>query len=445
MAARYEGGTRMAFDIAPVALVGLAARGLLPAVVVRAGRMVWVSPGFLGMFRLSASGAIGLHFLEVVAEKDRALVAGALDETPGAIVTATVFRGLRADATQFDADMSCAAFELPGGPAVAILVRDISEQRRAQTRLAELAFSDSLTELPNRALFLDRLRQALVDVRRHGGRFAVLVGDLDGFKQINDRYGHETGDALLQVVAKRLRAAVREGDTLARLGGDEFAALLPRATNQHEAAIVANRIVGALHAPITVAGQKCEVGFSAGLALYPANGKDIDALMAHADGAMYVAKRAGGRRFEFARARQADITGPLRLPVFEWQDGYVIGVPLMDEEHKKLADLINRLGHEFKTGQDGAKLTEALQTLLQAARSHLLHEEWLITNAGLSGITDAQKQEQRVLIEELESQATHADGKSMALTMRYLNGWLSRHIEWSRLYASEMIDQGLQV
>jgi diguanylate cyclase (GGDEF)-like protein len=126
-----------------------------------------------------------------------------------------------------------------------------------------------LTELPNRALFFDRLRQALVGARRHGSSFAVLVSDLDGFKLVNDRYGHETGDALLQVAAKRLRAATREGDTVARVGGDEFSALLARAASPEDAAIVARRMVQALEQPIVIAGQPCQVGISIGIALYP--------------------------------------------------------------------------------------------------------------------------------------------------------------------------------
>lgn len=435
----------MPSDLATAELVGLAARGVLSVAILRNGRIAWASPGFLVMFRLNAASAIGTRFLDLVVPEERETLASAIDETPGAALAPTPAHGLRADGSRFDAELGCAAFELPGGGGAVITVRDITEQRRAETRLSELAFIDPLTELPNRALFFDRLRQTLVDARRHGNHFAVLVGDLDGFKQVNDRYGHETGDALLQVTAKRLRAAVREGDTVARTGGDEFAALLPRASSQEEATIVAKRMVGGLGAPIVVAGQKCEVGLSAGIALYPEDGKDIDALVAHADSAMYAAKRAGGKRFVFARAHPADLTGPLRLPAFEWHESHLVGVPLMDEEHKKLAALVNRLGEELKGGQDADNLRESLRRLGEVARTHFVHEEWLIANAGLRAAADRHTHEQRSLIDELESQAIQFGGKSMALTMRYLNGWLSRHIEGDKPYAKELLDRGLRV
>jgi len=296
--------------------------------------------------------------------------------------------------------------------------------------------------LPNRALFFDRLRQALVDARRHSGAFAVLVADLDGFKYVNDRFGHETGDALLQVAAKRLRAASREGDTVARIGGDEFSAILARATSAEDAAIVARRMVRAFNAPVVVAGQSCEVGISIGIALYPANGKDMDSLVADADGAMYAAKRAGGRCFKVAGERDPDISGPLRLPFFDWNDSHTLGVPLMDEQHKHLATLINRLGEELKAGHETEHLSESLGKLIEAARAHFADEERLLAEAGLGSARH--KAEYRRLLEELRSQTHKLDSRSMALTMRYLKSWLLHHIEsMDKPHARRLIEMGL--
>ncbi len=434
----------MQSDLAAAALVGLATRAVVAVGVVRQQRIVWASPALLHMFRLDETDAFGKRFLDLVAAEEREALAHALDETPGAAAPPTLLHGQRADGSLFDAELTSTAFDLPGGPGAVIAVRDVTEQRRAETRLAELAFLDPLTELPNRALFFDRLRQALVHARRQGSPFAVLVGDVDGLKRINDRHGHETGDALLQVVAKRLRAAAREGDTVARIGGDEFAALLPRAASPEDASMVATRMVRALDAPIVIAGQQCQVGFSVGIALYPAQGKDTDALVAHADGAMYIAKRAGGRRFEYARLRSPDVTGPLRLPLFEWYEAHVLGVPLMDEQHKELAALINRLGEDLKAGQDADKLSESLGELLKAARAHFAREEWLISNAGLGVAAERHRQESGRLLEDLESQSIQLDRKNMALTMRHLTGWLARHIEADKPCASQLIERGLQ-
>lgn len=435
----------MSSDLAAAALAGLASRGLLSVAVVRDGRVAWASQGFSAMFGLDPSGAAGRPFLDLVAPEDRAPLARVVDKNPPATFTPAAFHALRPDGGRFDAELSSLVLELPGGPAVVLEVRDITEQRRVLSRLSELAFIDALTELPNRALFIDRLRLTLSDARRHGNAFAVLVGDLDGFKQVNDRYGHETGDALLKVAARRLRASMREGDTVARVGGDEFAALLTRASNQEEAGIVAQRMVDAFNAPIAVAGQQCQVGLSAGITLYPTDGKDMDALIARADGAMYVAKRAGGRRFEFAQIRRADITGPLRLPLFEWHETYDTGVAIIDEEHKRLAAEVNRVGNEIKAGEGHERLKEALRRLVDAARAHFAREEMLIARAGLGALAERYRKEQGALFDELEDQAARFGTRSTMLTTQGLSAWLARHIEGAKMYVAQLLARGMLV
>ncbi len=286
-------------------LVALIKRRKLAVAVLREGRVDWASPALLALFRLEPGAAKGKHFLELVVAEDRETTAGVLDETPGAESALTAFRGLRADGSQFDGELASSGFALPGGAGAVITVSDVTEPRRALGRLSSLAFRDPLTELPNRALFFDRLRQVLLDARRHGGGFAVLVADLDGFKQVNERFGPETGDALLQVAAKRLRAAAREGDTVARIGGDEFAVILARTRSVEDAESVAKRMVQAFTAPVIVETRACEVGISVGIARYPDNGRDVDVLVADADSAMHAAKRAGGHGFTLAGPREA--------------------------------------------------------------------------------------------------------------------------------------------
>ncbi|MDX1376791.1 MAG: diguanylate cyclase, partial [Burkholderiales bacterium] len=225
--------------LAVAGLVALIKRRELALAVVRDARMIWASPGLLAMFGLEPGAATGKRFLDLVAVEDRELLAGALDETPGADSPLTAFRGLRADGSLFDAELSSSAFYLPGGAGAVVTVSDVTEPRRALSTLAQHAFRDALTELPARALFFDRLGQVLFEARRHGSGFAVLVAGLDGFRQVNERHGQDTGDALLQVAAKRVRAAARECDTVARIGGDEFALVLARTACADDAAIVA--------------------------------------------------------------------------------------------------------------------------------------------------------------------------------------------------------------
>ncbi len=180
---------------------------------------------------------------------------------------------------------------IDGRPLRASFVVDITERKQAEQRLEQMAHYDALTRLPNRVLFNDRMEQALRLAAREQRPGALFVMDLDGFKAVNDRLGHEAGDLVLAEVSQRLRRVLRASDTPARLGGDEFAILLPH-TDEHGAATVAEKILAALAVPLDLNGQAATIGGSIGIALFPPHGDDAAALMRHADLAMYWAKRA---------------------------------------------------------------------------------------------------------------------------------------------------------
>jgi diguanylate cyclase (GGDEF)-like protein/PAS domain S-box-containing protein len=169
------------------------------------------------------------------------------------------------------------------------LVRDVSELREAQ-QYKHRAFHDPLTGLPNRELFGEYLEQGLRAATRRGAPATVLMIDLDGFKAVNDTFGHQTGDAVLQAVALRLRAALRESDSVARLSGDEFAVLLPD-TDATQARLVAEKLVELVSQPVEIGRQRPAVGLSVGVASFPAHGHSGALLLRRADSAMYVAKR----------------------------------------------------------------------------------------------------------------------------------------------------------
>ncbi|ABL80653.1 MULTISPECIES: PAS domain S-box protein [unclassified Nocardioides] len=188
-----------------------------------------------------------------------------------------------------------------------VSIYDVTDARHAERALRRRALHDSLTSLPNRYLFLDRLETAAARQRRFEGRgTAVLFLDLDGFKQVNDGFGHEAGDAVLREVAARLLASVRGTDTVGRLGGDEFAVICED-TGSEEALVVAQRILDALHDPIRVGDHDHPIGLSIGVALAPPY--DFDELVRRADEAMYRAKHVGGSRI--AVAGQDDGEGPV--------------------------------------------------------------------------------------------------------------------------------------
>jgi len=186
--------------------------------------------------------------------------------------------------------------EVRGGMVTGIVASaaDITQQKLHQIQLEQMAHFDALTGLPNRRLLHDRMLQLVENCRRKGGKLAVCYLDLDGFKQINDRYGHKAGDALLIEAAGRFLRCVRAGDTVARLGGDEFAVLLTNIEDETECESVLKRILDSLSSPFTVAGNSENgISVSAGITLFPADNKDPDTLLRHADQAMYSAKRSG--------------------------------------------------------------------------------------------------------------------------------------------------------
>ena len=175
---------------------------------------------------------------------------------------------------------------------------DITQRRAAYERAQHLAYYDALTDLPNRTLFWDRLHQALSQEKREKGRLAVMFIDLDRFKPVNDRYGHEVGDLLLKEVARRLSRCVRESDTVSRLGGDEFAVLLQVIEVFSDAGNVAKKIVREMDRPFEISGFSLSVSASIGIALYPDHGETAEALMKYADSAMYRAKGTGGGAYQ---------------------------------------------------------------------------------------------------------------------------------------------------
>jgi len=176
---------------------------------------------------------------------------------------------------------------------------DISERKSAEERISFLAQHDALTGLPNRALMQDRLAQALAAAQRAGDRVALMLIDLDRFKNVNDSLGHPAGDQLLQGVAKRLQDSVRKSDTVARLGGDEFVVILPKVAEAEDAAHVAEKMLHSLAGSFDLCGHDIHITPSIGVCIYPDDGADIDSLIRNADTAMYQAKDNGRNGYQF--------------------------------------------------------------------------------------------------------------------------------------------------
>jgi diguanylate cyclase (GGDEF)-like protein/PAS domain S-box-containing protein len=263
------------------------------------GRILYESPAVARVLGFAPEGRLGQTVYEGVHASDLAWVSSLVAEVStrdGAEATAE-FRAAHSDGSW--RWLQATIKNLLGDPAVSGIVinyRDITERRSLETQLRHQAFHDALTGLPNRALLLDRLEHALTRSRREPASLAVLFLDLDDFKAVNDRFGHQAGDELLLGVAERVRRCLRDADTAARMGGDEFAIVLEGAADRAGAVRVAERILAALREPFTVAGNTVHVKGSVGIALYDGPDLTADEMLRLADVAMYSAKSQGKNR-----------------------------------------------------------------------------------------------------------------------------------------------------
>lgn len=210
-------------------------------------------------------------------------------------------RYLRKDGTPIWVRITIASKRGPDGRVLydISIVENISDRRKAEERVQYLATHDEMTALPNRAMFSQLLAHAVEQGRRYRRRFAVLFVDLDRFKIINDSLGHEAGDELLKVMARRLRESLRSSDIVARLGGDEFVLLVEELPDRQVAATVARNILSVVIRPVEILGQECRVTASIGISIYPDDAQDGKSLMKNADMAMYQAKEEGKNNYQF--------------------------------------------------------------------------------------------------------------------------------------------------
>ena len=184
--------------------------------------------------------------------------------------------------------------------------KDMTEYKETEKRLAYMATHDQLTGLPNRVLFNDRLAMEISKARRNDGKLAVMLFDLDHFKDINDTLGHDMGDLLLTHLGDRLKGCLRKSDTVARMGGDEFFLLLPDINSESDVALLAEKILTAIREPFFLKDQQLDVKASLGVSFYPDDGSDPESLIKNADIAMYRAKGAGRDKYRRYRRKATD-------------------------------------------------------------------------------------------------------------------------------------------
>ncbi|MFN2526802.1 MAG: putative bifunctional diguanylate cyclase/phosphodiesterase [Actinomycetota bacterium] len=262
------------------------------------GKIVYQSPSVTRILGFSLEELIGSDSMNLVHPDDQAHVAAVMVKAMKESSSATFEARIRTKDGRwlYSETILNSLLKEPEVQGVVLNTRDISDRKHLEEELSHQAFHDSLTDLANRALFKDRVAQAITRAKRSASPVAVLFLDLDNFKRINDSQGHEAGDALLVSVALRLRQSLRDMDTAARLGGDEFAVLLEGIRNEEDAEIVTRRIVDSMKTPIQVRGKEIIVQCSAGIAV-TAGDVSAEDLLRNADVAMYSAKAEGKNRY----------------------------------------------------------------------------------------------------------------------------------------------------
>lgn len=252
------------------------------------------------------------------------------------------------------------------------LFSDITESKKQQQELEQLAHYDPLTQLPNRALFVDRFNQAIAYSKRTEEPLAVCYLDLDGFKQVNDNFGHEAGDELLIEVARRITAKLRESDTVCRLGGDEFVMLLENLQSPQQCEDTLKRIHSALAEPFAMGGRDIRISASSGITIYPLDKNEPDILLRHADQAMYKAKQAGRNCYRFHQELPINQLFSQSAQFSRYQDG-------VDEVQKALLNNQFCLHYQPKVNLKTGEVlgVEALMRWQHPQRGLLLPNEFL--------------------------------------------------------------------
>jgi diguanylate cyclase len=271
---------------------------LLPdavCVVDAEGHFLFVNARFEPVFGYTAAELRGLRTFDLIHPEDLLPTMASVDQVMGG-EPQRHFRNRYLHKDGHSVDIQWSARWLPEYGVRIGVGREVTELRRAEQALEHLATHDPLTGLPNRHRLQRDLQSALAHATQTGEPLAVLYVDLDGFKAANDRGGHDAGDRLLREVAERLQQGLRQGDLVARVGGDEFVALLHGCRDVEAARAVADSVRARLRLPFSMADGLFRLDASVGIACFPADGADPDTLLAHADRAMYAAKRTRSSR-----------------------------------------------------------------------------------------------------------------------------------------------------
>ena len=305
------------------------------------------------------------------------------------------------------------------------ILEDISLRKEAEQRINFLAQHDRLTSLPNRELFLDRFSGAIARAKRRKKMMALFFLDLDGFKAVNDNFGHKAGDIVLTTVAKRLSGCVRDVDTVARLGGDEFAIIFDEIENPRDVAPVAEKIIRHLSEPMSTGNKEdCHIGVSIGIAMYPENGDEIDHLLSAADDAMYTSKRNGKNTYTYCQGKAHGNAG--NHPWITLDEERLVGEPEIDHQHQELVRMLNELNDAVRNNEPLEEVAHRFDEMTAYTEKHFAVEEQMMDKYDYPE-TGVHKAEHKRLLEEAGYLKQKLARGGELLVLQSLKDWLLAH------------------
>jgi diguanylate cyclase (GGDEF)-like protein/PAS domain S-box-containing protein/hemerythrin-like metal-binding protein len=359
-------------------------------------------------------------------QQDSSALQQALSNSSDGVV-AFETKHVKKDGTVIDVYVRTAPFIIGDKNAHIVIVEDISERKKSEQVIWHQANFDLLTDLPNRSLFFDRLSQELSKARRSDKSVALLYLDLDGFKPVNDEHGHIAGDEVLKTVAKRWQACVREIDTVVRLGGDEFAVILGELDSSKEATAVAKKLIDSLADEIPLPNnQTCHVGASVGIGIYPENATEMDSLLIAADEAMYASKERGKNTYSFSESVPNALGNKAKW--MEFNDLSLIGVALVDEQHRELIRRVNNLNDAISNKLSEADISNLLEELISFAKKHFATEYKLMSDFNYPQKSEHENQHSQFVSEIANLVVDFHQGKEL-LVLQKMKDWFVNHIQ----------------
>lgn len=330
-----------------------------------------------------------------------------------------------------------------GGVTLAVVLHQLKRRDNQvaldQERIAHMASYDELTDLPNRALFNDRLKQAISAAKRNRNQLVVMFLDLDGFKNINDTQGHLAGDLLLKQVADRLSRCVRESDTVGRIGGDEFAVIINDAEATEQVDALAEKLIETINSPFDLEGCEVHIGISIGISSYSDETATQDDLINNADMAMYESKKKGKNRYTFySHSPELSAEEWIKFDLFQH-----IGIHDLDEQHHGLTRTLNRLNSASLSNQPKEEILDLFDELIREAASHFETEELYMIHYNYPE-QGAHIKEHIELVKVAEKMRDQLSSSGDKLNLQSIRDWLLNHIQYSdKPLAEYLICQGV--